>query len=856
MGMLFERTVSSTAVTTKALPPNELLWAQGCKVCPRNRDTHLHSPKMLPTGSDKPLILVIGEAPGENEDKEGAQFVGAAGQLLRPLIPSRLRSQIQWDNTTRCWPGKGNPTPQKIEVECCRPLLTKNIEQTKPTAIFGMGGVPLSWAGKVGGITLWRGRRFPIQIGTHTCWYYPMFHPSYALHLRSRGFKSDEEFALEVDLKRALAEVEAGLPPPVVYTPEDMRADITCIDGGGKKNLNYVIDFLEYAGDCKVAGVDYETQNERPYYKDSELLTMAVSVPDETVAFAYKHPQAMWSGSDLEQLTTAFLRFLKSKAKKAVHQLAFEMEWTCFHFGNDYARSVPWEDTLTQAFVIDERVGEKVPFGLGFLTSQYFGIDIKKLTRGLNKKSMKDEPLHVILPYNAIDSKSHRLLYNAQTKRIKSDDLAEVYYEKVEQVPSVVLTQLKGIEIDKEANYVLQREYERKLKQLADRIEAMPEAQRYFKMTGEKFNPASPAHVVTMLRNILKTNVGQEGNKWSSKESVLEKVDNPIAQGVLDWREVNKLKGTYVDPVAPGSPILFPGNVIHTNLGTCFTETGRLESTDPNIQNWPIRSETGKRVRRQVKAEVFASFDYGQIDARIIACGSRDKHYCKALWEDYDIHLEWAQRLAHHHPDWVGGKKYLKDKDALKKFRGGKVKNQFVFALFYGASLKSTARRFGVDESVMAKPYDDFWKQFAGVKDWQAEITAQYDELGYVQLFDGLRRRAPLGHGQKINSPVQGATNRIVMSGMNRLSALGDMTLQANFQIHDDLSFCFKSEQEFEDSIPIILDTMLDGREFDWFCVPLVIEAKSGPNWSDTEEIGVYSSVTRLKWPTRSKEFT
>ena len=852
MGVLFESRADTKPVASKVLPPTELLWSQGCRVCPRNKDRHLRSPKMLPTGSDEPLILIIGEAPGENEDKEGEQFVGASGDLLRPLIPRRLRSQIMWDNTTRCWPGKGNPTPEKIEIECCRPLLTKSIERAKPTAIFGMGSVPLSWAGKQGGVTLWRGRRFPVTIGTHTCWYYPMFHPSYALHLRRNGYKSDEEFAFEIDLKRAIAEVEAGLPPPVVWSADDMRENVTCFEGKSKKELAYIIDFLEYAGTCAVAGVDYETQNERPYYKDSELLTIAVSVTEETVAFGYKHPETMWSDGDREKLTNAFLKFLVSRAKKAVHQLAFEMEWTCFYFGSDYARTVPWEDTLTQAFVIDERVGEKVPFGLGFLTSQYFGIDIKKLTRGLNKKNMKSEPLHVLLPYNGIDAKAHRLLYSAQQKRIHQEKLVEVYYEKLEQVPSVVLTQLKGIEIDLDVNYVLQREYERRLEQITDKIDAMPAAQQYFKTYGEKFNPGSPQQVVTMLRYVLKTNAGQEGNKWSSKESVLEKVSDPIAQGILDYREVAKLKGTYVDPVAPGR--LFPGNVIHTNLGTCFTETGRLESTDPNIQNWPIRSETGKRVRRQVKAGVFASFDYGQIDARIIACGSRDRHYCKALWEDYDIHLEWAQRLAHHYPDWVGGKKYLKDEDVLGKFRN-KVKNSFVFALFYGASLKSTARRFNVDESVIKPIYDAFWKQFAGVKDWQAEITAQYDELGYVQLFGGLRRRAPMSHGQKINSPVQGATNRIVMSGMNRLSALGDISLQANFQIHDDLSFCFTSEREFEDNIPIILDTMLDGREFDWFCVPLVIEAKSGPNWSDTQKIGVYSSVDRLGWPHRSKEF-
>ncbi len=667
--------------------------------------------------------------------------------------------------------------------------------------------------------------------------------------------KSDDEFAFELDLKRALADVKVGLPKPVVHTPETARANITCINGRSAKDLRYVLEFLDYAGTCDVAGVDYETQNVRPYRPDSEILTTAVSVEDETVAFAVKHLQAGWTEDALKQIEKAWIRFLKTKTIKAVHSLSFEMEWNCVFFGNDLARGVPWEDTMTQAFVLDERVGDKVALGLGFLTSQWFGLDIKKLTRGLNKENMRAEPLDVLLPYNGIDAKYHRLLFYKQKEQIEKDGLTEVYREKVAQVPTVVLTQIKGIPIDPKVNKELSVEYTAKLKEAEEAVAGLDEAKRFKRLTGEKFNPGSPEHVVTMLRDILKTRNGQEGTGWSTKESVLSKVDNPIAKGVLNYRKVQKLKSTYVDPVSVGSPLLYPGGIIHTNLGTCLTETGRLESAEPNIQNWPVRSAVGKRVRRQVKAQVFASFDYGQIDARIIACGSRDKNYCKALWEDYDIHMEWAYELAHYYPAWVGGKKFIKDIEAMEDFRAKMVKNMFVFALFYTASLRTTAARFGVEERFMEKPVNKFWKQFEGVKNWQEEIGKQYKEYGYVQLFEGLRRHAPLGYGQQVNTPVQGATNRIVMMGMNKLSETGDPTLQANFQIHDDLSFCFNSEREFEEATPKILDTMLDGREFDWLCVPLVIDIKTGPNWSDTKKVGTYSSAKRLGWPIRQKEF-
>ena len=200
-------------------------------------------------------------------------------------------------------------------------------------------------------------------------------------------------------------------------------------------------------------------------------------------------------------------------------------------------------------------------------------------------------------------------------------------------------------------------------------------------------------------------------------------------------------------------------------------------------------------------------------------------------------------------------KKFIKDINAMKKFRSDKVKNNWVFALFYTATLKSTAARFGVEENFLSPVYEEFWKEFAGVKIWQDKLIKQYEELGYVQMFDGLRRRAPLGRGQIVNTPVQGATNRIMMDAMNRLSETENWLLQPIMQIHDDLVFSFDSEREFEDSAPIILDFMLDGSAFDWFCVPLSVEIKVGPTWADMVEIGNFSSDKRIGWPKRAKEF-
>lgn len=856
MGLLFG-TSGTQAASARNRPSDDLLRQLGCRACPLNR-ADIQSPKMPASGSDQPLVLILGEAPGEVEDQEGRQFVGPSGEFLRPYIPGRLRNKIRYNNAINCHP-KWDRDPTKVEIECCRPRLEVDIEQTKPEAIFGLGAFALTWADKPSGIELWRGRRFPIRVGKHVCWYYPMRHPSFILHTKKRnGFKSDDEIAFGLDFRRAIADVEAGLPEPVVHTAEFARRNITTLTGRSSKDFSYLLEFLDYAAGCDVAGVDNETQNLRPYNKDSCILTRAVSVADETVAFAWRHPEAGWSTEQFAKLEKAWVRFLKSEAEKAVHNAAFEMEWDCFFYGRELAHEVLWKDTQTQAYVLDERVGDHKPgaLALEFISLQHFGINIKKLTPGLNKQRMVDEPLSKLLPYNAIDAKYHRLNYDVQNQRIRDEGLVEVYQEKLRQVPTVVLTQLKGMPTNKVATKRLNDEYTDKIKNIEERLRAIPELGTQFqRIAGHSFNPGSGPDVIILLRDILKTREGQPTDDgWSTKENVLSKIDHPAPKGVLEYRKATKLKSTYIEPLMPGAPTMYDDGLVHTNLGTTLTETGRLNSEDPNLQNIPVRSPEGRKVRRQFESKIVASFDYGQIDARIIACGSRDVSYCKALWEGYDIHAEWARRLALHHPSLVGGRKFVDDKAVMKVFRD-KIKNIWVFALFYGAALRTTAGRFGVDDDVLRPLYDQFWKVFSGVRDWQEVLIKQFEDLGYIQLLGGLRRRAPLGRGQIINSGVQGATNRIVMHAMNRLSQTGDPLLQANMQIHDDLLYFFNSERDYEDSVPRIVKVMLDGRHFDWFCVPLIVELKDGPNWQDMKPVGDFASHQMIGWPHRAREF-
>jgi len=136
-----------------------LLHKLECKACPLN--TTLHG-KLQPTGNERPLVYILGEGAGKTEIEEQEQFVGASGQLLRAYIPRVLKDKVRFNNTVRCRPPQ-NATPERTELECCRPSVASDIERSRPKAVFGFGNVPLEWVSGFNGITLWRGRRMPIR---------------------------------------------------------------------------------------------------------------------------------------------------------------------------------------------------------------------------------------------------------------------------------------------------------------------------------------------------------------------------------------------------------------------------------------------------------------------------------------------------------------------------------------------------------------------------------------------------------------------------------------------------------------------------------------------------------------------
>lgn len=807
----------------------DFLHRQQCNVCPLNNQSGLRYPHMAPTGSDEPVIYVLGDSPTVEDDKRGVQFSSKSGRYLRQRIPDDRISSVRFNNVVRTRTPDGRD-PSKVEMECCRPSVVADIEQTKPRAIFGIGSTPLLWALGQTGISKWTGRYIPIRVGSHTCWFFPMLDPLSILRTEKKNDVRELEFQFDLDLRRAL-ELSETLPDPVVHSVDEATSGIELITGEyGASDVRRVVDFLASLYEPTVVGLDYETSCLRPYKKGARILTVGLSAASGTLAFPLYHRQRGWTGAQLEEVQDAFTDFLyKAPCRKVVHQLAFEMEWSAYFYGEKVLRAGKWGDTIAQAFILDERHGKS----LEMLCLQYFGVNIKQFSDTLDTARLDDAALGDVLG-KAVDAKYHRLLYLVQKRRIEAEKLTVVYERHLRRVPTVVLTQLKGVPVDQKVVKQMKERFEKERDAAAVKMEKYEALRVFRRKKGHDFRPSSNPDVLFMLRSVLNLDV------TSSDEKVLRQVDHPLAQLVIDWKKAAKMLSTYVESWQEGGDNMWPDGLLHPILSLVNTRTWRTASEEPNSQNTPKRG-ANRVVRKQVRGsvdQVIAAFDYAGIQARNVAMESRDKNLVEAFWNEYDIHADWLERIRRQCPSWISTKA-LKDKDTFKDYRG-KSKNGLVFPLFFGAQPRKVGMTLGIGEHDAQDLYNEFWGEFPEIKTWHEKIEKFYREHGYVTGLSEFRRRAPISQNQLINSPIQSDESLLVLEAMARLSEYEEPRYQANMEIHDDLTFVWP-RKEVERNAEVVVTEMLRV-EHDWINVPIVVEMSVGDDWYDMVSWGDFSS--------------
>ena len=403
-------------------------------------------------------------------------------------------------------------------------------------------------------------------------------------------------------------------------------------------------------------------------------------------------------------------------------------------------------------------------------------------------------------------------------KELEEKDLVSIY-EKLERpmIPILYQMEKKGIKLDLEFLKKFSQELEDDIKKQEIKIH---------EMAGEKFNIGSPKQMGVILFEKLGLDVIKKTKTgYSTDNDVLEQLQHPIAKEIIEWRELSKLKSTYVDAL----PALADQNGrVHSHFNQALTTTGRLSSTNPNLQNIPIRTERGQRVRKAFIAETgkkLLSVDYSQIELRVLAHISNDPGLIRAFRENLDIHAATASEVFN-----------VPIKEVTKEQR--RIAKAVNFGIAYGQGAFGLAETLGISRKESTDIIEKYFHKFAGIRDYIDKTKISAREQKYVETLFGRRRYIPeldnrnvmiqkFGERAAINAPIQGTASDLVKLAMIELSK--NLKLDLLLQVHDELVFD-GSPQLIEEQLAWIVETMENVTKLK---VPLKVNYAVGDNWDE-----------------------
>ncbi len=494
----------------------------------------------------------------------------------------------------------------------------------------------------------------------------------------------------------------------------------------------------------------------------------------------------------------------------------------------------PIEDTMLLSYVLDagnnrHNMDTLSELHLGHKTISYKDV----VGSGKKQLNFSDVGLEQATKYAAEDADVTLRLYNLFLERIDKEKLNKIY--EVFEKPMVNLLsklEINGIKVDKAYLEKLSKKFEERLKKIEKEI---------YKTSGKEFNIGSPKQLGEIIYNELKIAKLKKTKKGSLATSakILEDLaltGHKFPNLVLEWRQVSKLKSTYTDALQ--DHIINKTKRVHTSFLLAATNTGRLASSDPNLQNIPIKTLDGKEIRKAFIAEknnILISADYDQIEMRILADMADVKELKKAFKNNQDIHTLTASQ--------VFGLPLNKVNDDYR--RKAKAIN---FGIIYGITQYGLAKQIAVSNQEAQDFINSYFKKFPEIKDYMNSTIKTCRKQGYVSNIFG-RRIHLRGINDKnfsvrsfqeraaINAPIQGSAADIIRLAMIKIDKiLTDKKNKAKMllQIHDELIFeCLKKdENEIKKTIKEAM-TSISSSEHHMFSIPLEVSINSGNNWGE-----------------------
>jgi len=495
----------------------------------------------------------------------------------------------------------------------------------------------------------------------------------------------------------------------------------------------------------------------------------------------------------------------------------------------------PIEDTMLMSYALDAGKHRHNMDNLSETHLNHKPISFKEVA-GTGKKqiSFNKVPIKLATQYAAEDADVTFRLYTFFRERLDKEKLLKIY-ELFEKPMVNLLSQMEiaGIKINSSFLKELSKKFDNKIKKLEKEI---------FSIAKREFNIGSPKQLGEILYNELKIATIKKTKKggFATSAAVLEDLafkGHKLPRIVLDWRQLTKLKNTYTDALP--EHLNAKTNRVHTSFLLAATTTGRLASSEPNLQNIPIKTEDGKEIRKAFIAErnhSLISADYNQIEMRILADIADVKELKKAFKNNEDVHSLTASQVFD----------IPLNKVDQKTRRKAKAIN---FGIIYGISQYGLAKQISVSNSEAAEFLKSYFKKFPEIKDYMNATINFCRKSGYVNNIFG-RRCYITGINDKnynvrnfqeraaINAPIQGSAADIMRLAMIKITS--EFEKNPNYktkmllQIHDELVF-ETPQDELEKIVPIIKKNMLDASssEHHQFTIPLTVDINSGNNWGE-----------------------
>ena len=601
---------------------------------------------------------------------------------------------------------------------------------------------------------------------------------------------------------------------PQFFSLKDVNHNYKLVEN--EKDAEELYDFLRTN---EILVLDTETTSTNPI--DAELVGLSFAVKENEAFYVAIPPNRQ----EAEKYVNIFKPLYENpKILKIGQNIKYDLE-VLRNYGVELKGAL-W-DTMIAHYLIQPELRHNMDYMAETLLN-YKTIHIDELIgpKGKNQKSMRDLPPTLVYEYACEDADVTLKLKNVLEPKLKESGVEHLFYDiEMPLVPVLAEMEMNGVCIDTDSLNETSKIFTNRMQELKQRI---------YELAVEQFNIASPKQVGDILfgkmKIIDKPKKTKTGQFVTNEEVLMQlKHKSEIVEDILNHRGLKKLLGTYIDAL----PKLINPRTghIHTSFNQTITATGRLSSSDPNLQNIPIRGEDGKEIRKAFIPEpgcLFFSADYSQIELRVMAHLSQDENMMNVFREGKDLHAATAATI------------YKKDINEVSRDERTKSKRAN-FGIIYGITVFGLAERLDIARDEAKQLIDGFFQTFPQVHQYMEASKQKAREKGYAETVFHRRRYLPdinshnatvrnFAERNAINAPIQGSAADIIKVAMirifNRFKAEG-IRSKMILQVHDELNFSvYPEEKEMVERI--VIEEMQNAFPLS---VPLVADSGFGQNW-------------------------